>query len=70
VPDARLSGLLVRELLGYQHSVAHFASWLKPPRPEVTLMVDLDGGLTADGRKLPGARIGGLGDRPTPRAAV
>jgi AraC-like DNA-binding protein len=28
-------------------------------------MVDLDGGLTADGRPLPQAWIGGLGDRPT-----
>ena len=64
-PDPRLSGLLVRELLGYQHSVARFDSWLEPPRPEVTLMVDLDGGLTADSRPLPDAWIGGLGGRPT-----
>ncbi|HEY1518630.1 MAG TPA: hypothetical protein VGF91_19535 [Solirubrobacteraceae bacterium] len=32
-PDVRLSGLLLdRELLGYQHSRAQFASWLEPPR--------------------------------------
>ena len=45
VPDGRLSGLLLdRELLGYQHSRAQFASWLEPPRPQLTLMIDLDGG--------------------------
>ena len=37
-PDVRLSGLLLdRELLGYQHSRAQFASWLEPPRPQLTL---------------------------------
>jgi hypothetical protein len=66
VPDGRLSGLLLdRELLGYQHSRAEFASWLEPPRPELTLMIDLDGGLTANGERLPDAWIGGLDDRPT-----
>ena len=31
-PDVGLSGLLLdRELLGYQHSRAQFASWLEPP---------------------------------------
>ena len=65
-PDVRLSGLLLdRELLGYQHSRAQFASWLEPPRPQLTLMIDLDGGLTADGAVLPDAWIGGLDDRPT-----
>ena len=43
-PDAALAGLLLdRELLGYQHSRAQFASWLEPPRPQLTLMIDLDG---------------------------
>ena len=66
VPDGRLSGLLLdRELLGYQHSRAQFASWLEPPRPQLTLMIDLDGGLTANGERLPDAWIGGLDDRPT-----
>ena len=66
VPDGRLSGLLLdRELLGYQHSRAQFASWLEPPRPQLTLMIDLDGGLTANGDRLPDAWIGGLDDRPT-----
>jgi AraC-like DNA-binding protein len=65
-PDGRLSGLLLdRELLGYQHWRAQFASWLEPPRPQLTLMIDLDGALTADGVALPDAWIGGLADRPT-----
>ncbi len=65
-PDVRLSGLLLdRELLGYQHSRAQFASWLEPPRPQLTLMIDLDGWLDADGEALPDAWIGGLADRPT-----
>jgi hypothetical protein len=65
VPDGRLSGLLLdRELLGYRHSRAQFASWLEPPRPQLTLMIDLDGGLTANGERLPDAWIGGLDDRP------
>ncbi|MGZ4273345.1 MAG: hypothetical protein ACXVRP_06225 [Solirubrobacteraceae bacterium] len=57
--------VLGRELLGYQHSRAQFASWLEPPRPQLTLMIDLDGGLTASGERLPDAWIGGLDDRPT-----
>ena len=65
-PDVRLAGLLLdRELLGYQHSRTQFASWLEPPRPQLTLMIDLDGALDADGRALPDAWIGGLDDRPT-----
>ena len=57
VPDGRLSGLLLdRELLGYQHSRAQFASWLEPARPQLTLMIDLDGGLTANGERLPDVR--------------
>ncbi|MGZ4299574.1 MAG: helix-turn-helix domain-containing protein [Solirubrobacteraceae bacterium] len=57
--------VLGRELLGYQHSRAQCASWLEPPRPQLTLMIDLDGGLTASGERLPDAWIGGLDDRPT-----
>jgi AraC-like DNA-binding protein len=64
-PDARLHGLLDRELLGYQHSRAQFQSWLEPPRPQLTLMIDLDGALNADTQTLPDAWIGGLDDRPT-----
>ncbi len=66
MPDVRLSGLLLdRELLGYQHSRAQFASWLEPPRPQLTLMIDLDGSLDADGEVLLDAWISGLSDRPT-----
>jgi AraC-like DNA-binding protein len=65
-PDVRLSGLLLdRELLGYQHSRAQFATWLEPPRPQLTVMIDLDGSLDADGEVLPDAWISGLDDRPT-----
>jgi AraC-like DNA-binding protein len=64
-PDPRLSGVLQRELLGYQHSRAEFASWLEPPRPQLTLMIDFDGALVADGEPLPDAWIGGLSDTYT-----
>ena len=39
---------------------AGFASWLEPPRTQLTLMIDLDGAITADGERLPDAWIGGL----------
>lgn len=68
-PDVRLSGLLLdRELVParpYRHSRAQFASWLEPPRPQVTIMIDLDGRLDGDGETLPDAWISGLTDRPT-----
>jgi AraC-like DNA-binding protein len=57
--------VVARELLGYQHSRAHFDAWLEPPRPELTLMIDLDGWISADGRRLPDAWVGGLTDVPT-----
>lgn len=57
--------MLTRELLGYRHHRAAFDCWLEPARPELTLMIDLDGELTADGIPLPDAWIGGMGDRPT-----
>jgi hypothetical protein len=41
-PDARLGGLLDRELLGYQHSQAQFDSFLKRLIPE--------GGVVGDGQ--------------------
>ncbi len=65
LPDPRLAGLLDRELLGYQHWRAEFSSWLEPPRAQLTLMIDLDGSITADGRALPDAWIGGLADTYT-----
>jgi AraC-like DNA-binding protein len=64
-PDVRLCGLLDRELLGYRHSRARFQSWLEPPRPQLTLIIDLEGALDADRQALPDAWIGGLDDRPT-----
>jgi AraC-like DNA-binding protein len=64
-PDARLTGLLSRELIGYRHDRLKFSSWLEPPRPELTLMIDLNGSIRADGMPLTDAWVGGLGDRPT-----
>jgi AraC-like DNA-binding protein len=65
LPDPRLAGVLDRELFGYHHFRAEFASWLEPPRTQLTLMIDLDGAITADGQLLPDAWIGGLGDTYT-----
>jgi AraC-like DNA-binding protein len=56
---------LVRELVGYRHAGVGFGAWLEPPRPEVTLMIALEGAISADGVALPDAWIGGLGERPT-----
>jgi AraC-like DNA-binding protein len=64
-PAPRLAGLLDRELLGYQQSLAGFSSWLEPPGPQLTLMIDLDGALLADGAPLPDAWVGGLSDTYT-----
>ncbi|MGI8715745.1 MAG: helix-turn-helix domain-containing protein [Solirubrobacteraceae bacterium] len=65
VPDRRLQGVIGRELVGYQHTRAQFQSWLEPPRPELTLMIDLDGDLCADGEPLPAAWVGGLSETYT-----
>jgi AraC-like DNA-binding protein len=54
-----------RALLGFRQSQATFASWLEPPRPAVTLMVDIDGSLRADGQPLPNAWLGGVSDAYT-----
>jgi hypothetical protein len=64
-PDPRLHGVVGRELVGYQHSSVRFEAWLEPPRPELTLMIDLDGEITADGARLPDAWVGGLSDAYT-----
>jgi AraC-like DNA-binding protein len=64
-PDPRLSGVVGRELLGYHHARTAFDSWLEPPRPELTLMIDLDGWIAADGSRLPDAWLGGLSDTYT-----
>ncbi len=60
MPGRELDGLVRRDLVGYRHERVQFGSWLEPPTPELTLMIDLDGAITADGRALPDAWIGGL----------
>lgn len=59
-PDLRLRSLLYRPLYGFEQQDQRFASWLEPPRPAVTLMVDFDGAITANGEPLPDAWLGGL----------
>ena len=59
-PDPRLRPLLYRPLYGFEQEAPGFASWLEPPRPAVTLMVDFEGAITANGESLPDAWIGGL----------
>lgn len=60
VPAPALRPHLPQGLVGYRHEQVGFASWLEPPRPEVTLMIDLEGQITADGSPLPSAWVGGL----------
>ena len=62
-PDPRLRGLLYRDLLGFEQRDATFSSWLEPPRPAYTLMVDLEGSISLAGERLPDAWIAGLSDR-------
>jgi AraC-like DNA-binding protein len=56
---------MYRDLYGFDLRRAGFSSWLEPPRPAVTLMIDLEGSIRADGERLPSAWVGGLGERPT-----
>ncbi len=62
-PDPRLRGLLYRDLLGFEQDRAAFSSWLEPPRPALTLIVDLEGEISLDGVPLPHAWIAGMSDR-------
>ena len=62
-PDTRLRGVLYRDLLGFEQEGASFSSWLEPPRPAFTLIVDLEGSISLDGEPLPHAWIAGLSDR-------
>lgn len=62
-PDPRLRGLLYRDLIGFEQDSAAFSCWLEPPRPALSLIVDLEGEISADGAPLPGAWIAGLSDR-------
>ena len=61
-PDGRLRPLMYRDLLGFHQERARFGSWLEPPRPAVTVMVDLDGAIRSDGNSIPDAWVGGLCD--------
>jgi AraC-like DNA-binding protein len=63
VADRRLGSLLYRPLYGFEQRQAGFSSWLEPPRPAVTLIVDLDGAISVGGERLPVGWLGGLGDR-------
>src|SRR5579884_1510812 len=65
VPDPGLRPLLYRDLYGFDLRRAGFSSWLEPPRPAVTLMIDLNGSISASGDRLPSAWVGGRGERPT-----
>jgi AraC-like DNA-binding protein len=61
-PDPGVAPLMFRELIGFRQERASFASWLEAPRPALTMMIDLEGSICADGAKLPGAWLAGLGD--------
>ncbi len=61
--DPRLRAVLDRDLIGFEQERAEFSSWLEPPRPALTLMVDFEGELALDGTPLPHDWIAGLSDR-------
>jgi len=61
--DPRLRPLLFRPLYGFEQQQAAFTSWLEPPRPAVTMIVDFEGAISVDGEPLPDAWLGGLADR-------
>jgi AraC-like DNA-binding protein len=64
-PDPRLRPLLYRPLYGFAQGWAGFSSWLEPPRPALTMMIDLEGTISANGKPLPSAWLGGLGESYT-----
>ena len=51
-----------RPYLGFHQNHAGFGRWLEPPRPVLTLMIDLEGALRDDGIALPESWIAGLSD--------
>jgi AraC-like DNA-binding protein len=61
--DPRLRWVFYRDLLGFEQQNAAFSSWLEPPRPAFTLIVDLEGEISLDGVPLPHGWIAGLSDR-------
>ena len=63
--DPRLRRAVPRDLYGLDLRRPGFGSWLEPPRPTVTLMIDLAGSITDGGAALPDAWIGGLDERPS-----
>lgn len=65
VADPRLRPSLHRDLYGLDLRRAGFRSWLEPPRPAVTLMIDIAGSITDGGAPLPDAWIGGLDEQPS-----
>jgi AraC-like DNA-binding protein len=64
-PSAALHGVLTRPLLGFEQHAASCSALLEAPACQLTLMIQLDGGLSADGVALPDAWLAGLCDRPT-----
>lgn len=48
--------------MGFEQEDATFSSWLEPPRPAYTLMIDLEGEISLGGAPLPHDWIGGLRD--------
>jgi AraC-like DNA-binding protein len=59
-PHPRLAPLLYRPLYGFAQRQAGFSSWLEPPRPALTMIIDLEGTISANGEPLPDAWLGGL----------
>ncbi len=59
-PHHRLAPLMYRDLYGFTLSGAGFSSWLEPPRPALTLMIDLDGAISVEHEQLPDSWFGGL----------
>lgn len=63
--DPGLRPLLYRPLYGFAQEQAGFSSWLEPPRPALTMIIDLEGTISANGKPLPEAWLGGLGESYT-----
>ncbi|PZS08585.1 MAG: hypothetical protein DLM64_12160, partial [Solirubrobacterales bacterium] len=53
--DPELRSVLHRDLLGFSVQKVGFDTMLEPPRLALTLMVDIDGAIRADGAALPDA---------------
>jgi len=64
-PRADIAPLLARPLLGYEIEHADFSSWLIAATSVLTLIIDFDGALRVDGKRLPDAWLAGLVDGPS-----